>query len=170
MADRMSQSFRLNPPPLPEPAENRAVAVTGAVGLIGRSFAEYAQSRYTLTRLVHSKGSAQSVSSFGRTVVADLSETDRLKELFQGIDTVVHLAADPSPDAGWESLRKNNSQGTYSTFLSAAAAGCRRVGWQRPPFTWFPVIRPAIRCIRTIRSIPAICTGCPNVLQKHSAG
>jgi nucleoside-diphosphate-sugar epimerase len=45
-----------------------------------------------------------------------------------GIDTVVHLAADPSPEADFAgSLLPNNVLGVYNVFRAAADAGCRRV-------------------------------------------
>jgi nucleoside-diphosphate-sugar epimerase len=45
-----------------------------------------------------------------------------------GIDTVVHLAADPEPEAEWEdSLLANNIQGVVNVFRAAHGAGCRRV-------------------------------------------
>jgi hypothetical protein len=40
---------------------------------------------------------------------------------------VLHLAADPDPDAPWDSLLPNNIVGTYHLFLAAKSAGCRRV-------------------------------------------
>ena len=50
------------------------------------------------------------------------------RELCQGIDTVVHLAADPSPRADfYESLLDNNFKSTYNIFRAAKDAGCRRV-------------------------------------------
>lgn len=123
----MSRSFHLNPLTPAEPDGQRTVAVTGAAGRIGRSFAEYAHSRYALTLLVHSEKKAEDLRPFGRVCAADLSETDRMKELFEGIDTVVHLAADPSADAEWDSLLKNNIEGTFNVFSAAVTAGCRRV-------------------------------------------
>ncbi len=41
------------------------------------------------------------------------------------MDTVIHLAADPRPDAPWESLLRNNIQGTVNICEAALAAGCR---------------------------------------------
>jgi nucleoside-diphosphate-sugar epimerase len=67
------------------------------------------------------------IRPYGEVVVADLGQLDRLKEICSGIDTVLHLAGNPSPSATWESLRDDNITGTYHLFVAAKAAGCRRV-------------------------------------------
>jgi thioester reductase-like protein len=43
------------------------------------------------------------------------------------MDTVVHLAANPSPRATWESLLSDNIVATHNVFAAAAFCGCRRV-------------------------------------------
>ena len=41
---------------------------------------------------------------------------------------MIHLAADPSPEADWEtSLLANNIRGVVNIFRAASEAGCRRV-------------------------------------------
>ncbi|SVB35354.1 uncharacterized protein METZ01_LOCUS188208 [marine metagenome] len=46
----------------------------------------------------------------------------------EGIDTIVHLAADPSPAAEfYETLLPLNIIGGYNGFQAAAEAGCRRI-------------------------------------------
>lgn len=44
-----------------------------------------------------------------------------------GIDTVVHMAADPHTKAPWESVLANNIIATYNLFEAARRAGARRV-------------------------------------------
>ncbi len=109
--------------------ENRArrVLVTGAAGRIGSYVAAHAPDRYDLHLMVQDAAQGEAIAAYGEVVVADLGDLDRLKDLCQGIDTVVHLAGDPSPDATWSSLLQTNIVGTYHTFVAAKAAGCRRV-------------------------------------------
>lgn len=46
----------------------------------------------------------------------------------EGIDTVIHLGADASPDADFaSSLLENNIKATYTVFSAAKECGCRRV-------------------------------------------
>lgn len=60
-------------------------------------------------------------------VQADIADLAAIRSHFTGQDTVVHLAADPRPNAPWESLLPNNIVGAYNILQSAQEAGCRRV-------------------------------------------
>lgn len=124
----MSESFQLLPQPQRTATRGRrTVAVTGAGGRIGRSFCRSAHERYRLRLLVRTERKARTVSAFGTTVTGELADIDLLKDTFAGCDTVLHLAADPSPSATWDSVQRNNIEGTYNVFVAAKAAGCRRV-------------------------------------------
>jgi nucleoside-diphosphate-sugar epimerase len=50
-----------------------------------------------------------------------------MRQLAQGVDTVLHLAASVSPRTPWEDLLPNNIIGTYNVFQAAHEAQCRRV-------------------------------------------
>ena len=102
----------------------RKVLLTGAAGKIGSFFHDtYADAyNFVLTDIVEpadTKGTP--------FTQADLSDIDAVRPLCKDIDTVVHLGADPSMDAPWESLLPNNIIATYNVFESARQAGCRRV-------------------------------------------
>ena len=58
---------------------------------------------------------------------ADISKPGHLGRCLQKIDVVIHTAADPRMDAGWDSLFANNILGTYHLFESARCAGVKRV-------------------------------------------
>jgi nucleoside-diphosphate-sugar epimerase len=70
---------------------------------------------------------AKKLAQWGEVVEASLDNRPRLIELCQGMDTVVHLAADPSPDATWNSLLHANIIGTYNLMSAARVAGVKRV-------------------------------------------
>jgi thioester reductase-like protein len=101
------------------------VLVTGAAGNIGSYFAEQAHQRYTLRLMVHSP--APELEAYGEVVQGDLADLERMKELCAGIDTVVHLAGNPDPNAVWADLVNPNIFGCYNIFVAAKAAACRRV-------------------------------------------
>ena len=105
----------------------RDVLVTGAAGTIGAYFAEHAHHTYRLRLMVLADDDASAIASYGDVVVGDIQSLARMKAVCQGIDTVVHLAADADPSATWSSLLPLNIVGTYNTFVAAKAAGCRRV-------------------------------------------
>ncbi len=106
----------------------RRILVTGAAGNIGSYFAEHSHGRYELRLMVQQMDEdAEALRSFGEVVTGDLGDLEGMKELCGGIDTVLHLAADPSPSATWQSLLPNNIVGTYHAFVAAKAVGCQRV-------------------------------------------
>ena len=106
----------------------RRVLVTGAGGRIGSYFAEHSHHKYDLVLMERElDDSMDKLKSFGQVVEGDITNLDRMKELCEGIDTVVHMAADPSPSATWQSVRDLNISGTYNTMVAAKAAGCRRL-------------------------------------------
>jgi NAD(P)-dependent dehydrogenase (short-subunit alcohol dehydrogenase family) len=129
----MAQSFTATETgALAQTSENvrRRVLVTGAAGRIGSFFAEHARDKYDLRLMIRGDEEAEAIEKirgFGEVVEADLGELDKLKTICQGIDTVVHLAADPSPSATFADVLEANIVGTYHVFVAAKSAGCRRV-------------------------------------------
>jgi nucleoside-diphosphate-sugar epimerase len=60
-------------------------------------------------------------------VALDVGDAEACQEACRGVETVVHLAADPSPEADfYGSLLENNIKGTYNVFRAAKDQGCRR--------------------------------------------
>ncbi len=110
-----------------DPQARRRVLVTGAAGRIGSYFAEHSHDRYDLRLMVQQSGDGDGICAFGEVVTGDLGELERMKELCMGVDTVLHLAGDPSPSATWESLLESNIIGSYNMYVAAKAAGCRRL-------------------------------------------
>jgi uronate dehydrogenase len=105
----------------------RLVLVTGAAGRIGSAYAEHASNRYRL-RLTDRPGSGlERLASYGDIAPADLDDLEELARVVDGVDTVVHLGADPSADATWSDVLAANIVGTYNLMLAAVAARCRRV-------------------------------------------
>ncbi len=98
--------------------------ITGAAGRIGQFLTHNLGDRYTL---VLSDTHPPDESFHHRFVAANIDDFDALRSLCAGVDTVVHLAADPSPEAAWESVLPNNVVGTYNVFEAARQSGCRRV-------------------------------------------
>jgi nucleoside-diphosphate-sugar epimerase len=111
----------------------RKVLVTGAAGNIGSYFAEHSHRRYELRLMIRPGDEAEKkevvdkLRGWGEVVTAELDQLERLKELCRGVDTVVHLAANPSANTTWDSACRDNITGTYHVFVAAKAAGCRRV-------------------------------------------
>lgn len=101
------------------------VLVTGAAGRIGSAFRSRYGGRYRF-RLVDRRPVEDPDGH--EACQADLVDPDEARRACEGMDAVVHLAADPSPSAGfYESLLALNIQMTYNLFEASAEAGCRRV-------------------------------------------
>jgi len=102
----------------------RKILITGAAGRIGSFLTKQWKEQYDLV-LTDIQIPQE---TFGLPFTqANLTEFETLQTLCQGIDTVVHLGADPSMEAPWESLLPNNIIGLYNAFEAAHRAGCRRI-------------------------------------------
>jgi UDP-glucose 4-epimerase len=127
----MAQSFSSQPlDTRRKSSKRRRVLVTGAAGNIGSYFAAHAGRRYDLLLLVHGDEDPDGIKAIrrhGKVVQGDIGNLEQMKKLCRGIDTVLHLAANPSPSATWDSVIEINITGTYNTFVAAKAAKCRRV-------------------------------------------
>ena len=112
----------------PTPSKRR-VLVTGAAGSIGSYFAEHSHEHYELRLMVLEAelALAEPLRRYGDVITGDITDLARMKAACQGVDTVIHLAATPDPDATWDTLLPLNINGTYNTFAAAHEAGCRRV-------------------------------------------
>lgn len=104
--------------------EQRRVLLTGAAGRIGSFLTRSFAGRYALVLSDVLQFDEPSEYPF---IQADISDLEAMRRLCQGVDTVVHLAADPSMEAPWESLLPRNIVGVYNVFQAAHEAGCRRV-------------------------------------------
>jgi len=99
----------------------RNVLVTGAGGLIGGIVRRSLAGAYTLPGL--DKARVAGLDS----LVADIAQLPAILPAFEGVDAVVHLAADAGNDAPWESVLSNNIIGTYNVFEAARTTGVKRV-------------------------------------------
>lgn len=93
----------------------RAVVVTGAAGRIGSLVVTRLGARWQIR--------ATDVRSGAGIEQLDVTDVQRCREVFEGADAVVHLAANPSPGARWEALRGPNIEGAHA--VAAAARECR---------------------------------------------
>ncbi|HRJ42573.1 MAG: NAD(P)-dependent oxidoreductase [Caldilineaceae bacterium] len=103
------------------------VLVTGAAGRIGSAFRAYAADRYHF-RLADRNIDGLEASPQSEVVRLEIADLDDCRAACRGIDTVLHLAADPGTGSGfYESYLDNNVKGVYNIFEAAREAGCRRV-------------------------------------------
>jgi len=100
------------------------ILITGAAGRIGTLLTGHLKDRYdlVLTDICQPEGSHNFPF-----IKADITDPVAMRSACEGVDIVLHLAADPRVDAPWESLLPNNVIGAYNIFQAAYEAGCRRI-------------------------------------------
>lgn len=117
--------------------QKKIVLVTGAHGLIGNLvFARLAAQPeiyepYGMVRRLQPSQRAEAMPFQSIPVdqlrLADLTDFTAVKRAVQGSEVVVHMAADSSGEAGWESILDNNIRGAYHIFEASRLAGVKRV-------------------------------------------
>ena len=103
------------------------VGITGAAGHIGTTLIEGLPDRYTLTLFYHRREIKPDLSRKFKTVKVDFGKEEEVKGKFEGLDAVIHLAADPLTEATWESVLTNNIVATYNVFEEARRAGVLKI-------------------------------------------
>ncbi|ESP89298.1 NAD-dependent glucose-6-phosphate dehydrogenase Azf [Candidatus Halobonum tyrrellensis] len=106
------------------------VLLTGAGGRVGRAILSGISGEYDWRLLDREPVSADALPagvSEDDTVVADVTDEWQVREAVRDVGAVVHLAGDPRPNAPWDSVLRNNIDGTHAVFDAAAAAGVDRV-------------------------------------------
>jgi uronate dehydrogenase len=93
----------------------RLILVTGAAGNIGKYFAQHAnKQKYKLRLMVRSLNVPEKVEPLkphGEVVEAQMDKIESLQKACEGVDTIIHLAGQPSANARWDSLLKDNIEG-----------------------------------------------------------
>ncbi|MCB1692836.1 MAG: NAD(P)-dependent oxidoreductase [Pseudomonadales bacterium] len=97
------------------------ILVTGMSGLVGSALAKRLSASHELSALNRSD-----VAEYP-TTRASLGDFDAICPAFEGVDTVIHLAAKIDDSFGWDDLHDTNVVGTRNVFEAAAHAGVRRI-------------------------------------------
>ena len=100
----------------------KKVLITGMSGLIGGALRRQMEGAYDLSALNRSE--VQGVPCHR----ADISDLEAIQLAFEGVHTVVHLAAKvASKGKAWDDILQFNVIGTYNVFEAARRAGVKRV-------------------------------------------
>ena len=93
--------------------------LTGAAGRIGTAFYRDMGDRYWF-RLADRDVQNLKPRPGHESVAFDIVDLDVCRAACEGMDAVVHLAADPEPASGfYESLLDNNVKGAFNVFQAA---------------------------------------------------
>lgn len=106
-------------------SDKRKILLTGAAGRIGTAYRKHAASQYAF-RLVDIQTVADPEEH--ESMVLNLADPDAAQQACEGMDTVIHLAADPRTTAEfYEDLVEPNFKATYNIYRAAKDAGCKRL-------------------------------------------
>jgi nucleoside-diphosphate-sugar epimerase len=103
-------------------AERKIILITGAAGNLGAKLRQHLEGRYTLRLLDINPLCDPAI------IRADLARWDLdWVEHFRDVDTVIHLAADPTAHQTWTQLIGPNIDAVINVFQAAARMKVRRV-------------------------------------------
>lgn len=115
----------------------KKVLITGVNGLIGSQVYAHLVAQkdaYDVYGLDRSHVLSERVAGAGGQQVdsahfykADLGDLEGVRLACEGMDVVVHLAANPNPNLSWQDLLDSNIVGTYNVFEACRMAGVKRV-------------------------------------------
>lgn len=104
------------------------ILITGAGGRVAKAFRQAVGGRYLFRLAERDRSLLQALQPDDEIISFNIADLDACRTACANIDTVLHLAADPSPDADFcGSLIDNNILGTFNIFRAAKDAGCKRV-------------------------------------------
>lgn len=106
------------------PRMEAKVGITGASGIVGKVLTDALASEYDLT--LYYRNTRIEREQFKRVRV-DFSREDETMGVFDGLDAVIHLAADPHPATAWDTILSANIVATYNVMEEARRAGVPRV-------------------------------------------
>lgn len=98
------------------------IAITGGTGNVGRQALE-ALSDHDLTAMARGDPGDLDVS----VVELDVTDREPFREAVSDHDVLIHLAANPSPDAEWDDVVGPNVEGAYNAYEAARANDLDRV-------------------------------------------
>jgi len=98
-----------------------AILLTGSAGEIGRSLHTALSDRYQIRCL-----DLTPIPGADNWVV-DITDMASVQEAAQGMDAVIHLAANPNVDQAWEDVYGSGIQGTYNVFEAARQANIPKI-------------------------------------------
>ncbi|MCF6148992.1 MAG: NAD(P)-dependent oxidoreductase [Candidatus Kuenenia sp.] len=102
--------------------KNKTILITGASGNLGAKLRKHLQDRYPIRLIdIDSRNEREIIQ-------ADLSIwNEEWVKLFQGVDTVVHFAADPDPNKSWDELMQPNIDAAINVFHASGIKKVKRI-------------------------------------------
>ena len=103
----------------------KKILITGAAGSIGKVMRQGLQDRYDLRLMYHR--TVLPAAAGEEVFVCGITELEKLEEVVDGVDAIVHMAGDPRVDAPWDSVLEANIKGIYCLYEAARRRGVKRI-------------------------------------------
>ena len=96
------------------------IGITGSEGTIGTVLRKKISAKHHIRSFTLKEQDFESIQ-------VDLSNRKELEGNFSGLDALIHLAANPRPEASWERVKRNNIEATYNVFHECQKAGVKKI-------------------------------------------
>jgi NAD+ dependent glucose-6-phosphate dehydrogenase len=96
------------------------VLLTGAGGHVGTAILDGLGDEYDWQLMFHSQPTEDPDHPY---TVGEVQDRDDVAEAMAGVGAVIHLAGDPRPSAPWDSVLRNNIDGTEKLYDTAVEEG-----------------------------------------------
>ncbi len=114
--------------------KNLRILITGSKGLIGRILANALADSFDIYGL---DIVGEQTERHYRVEISNFEALNHAFTTIGGIEYIVHLAADPKPNAEWGSILKNNIIGTRNVYECARKHGIKKIIFASSTFvTW----------------------------------
>ena len=119
------------------------ILITGGTGIIGNILKQELNKDYNISIL--DKIDSSDPNSF----VGDISDFNSIQESFKNQDVIIHLAADRRSHGEWDSVMKNNIEGTYNVFEAAKKKWNQKINFCQFESCYWRVLFSStlVRCI-----------------------
>ncbi|MBO0792688.1 MAG: NAD(P)-dependent oxidoreductase [Ktedonobacteraceae bacterium] len=108
------------------PTTQKLVLITGATGDVGTALRPSLRYDYRL-RLQYRRRPPTALALSEESVQANIEDFAAMMRVVDGVDAIIHLAAERSPQATWEEVRGPNIDGVYNVLEAARRAGVPKV-------------------------------------------
>ncbi len=99
----------------------KGILITGGAGLVGSILIKGLKNKFNISVLDQKKVNVE------KSFIGNINDLNSIMPAFEGIDTVVHLAADRRAHGDWKSILENNLIGSYNVYEAAKLSGVKRV-------------------------------------------
>ncbi len=106
-------------------ANKKLVLITGAAGMIGRDMRVLLRDRYRLRLMYHN--TVLPAEGDEQVVIGDIADLDLMRKAVEGVDAVLHLAANAQMDTSWDLVLRNNIVGCYNCYEACRQAGVNKI-------------------------------------------